>query len=62
MAQDGEMILTIPPGDLPLALEGLRHSKEHGRGLPLKLGLEPEYRLAPSYVEIGKMMGMDWVK
>jgi uncharacterized protein (DUF169 family) len=62
MARDDEMIASIPTSDIPAVLEGLLHVQRGGGGLPLALSLRPEYDLPPSYVEIGKMIGMDWVR
>jgi hypothetical protein len=62
MARDDEMIASIPTSDIPAVLEGLLHIQRGGHGLPLALSLRPEYDLPAAYVEIGKMIGMDWVR
>jgi uncharacterized protein (DUF169 family) len=61
LARDDEMIVSFPAGDLQDVLAGLGHLQEHGHGLPLALSMKAEYPLAPSYVEIGRRAGMDWL-
>ena len=62
LARDDEMIVTIPAAELPDVAEGLRDLQEQGQGMPMSLTMRPDYNLPPTYVTIGKMMGMDWVK
>jgi len=62
LARDDEMIVSIPSAQLPDVLDGLMHSKAEGSGLPLGLSVRPEYPLAPSYIDMGRSLGMDWVK
>lgn len=56
------MIFSAPIEDLDDLLRGLRAIQEAGRGFPLRVNLPIEYPLPESYVEIGKTIGMDWVK
>jgi len=62
MARDDEMTVSVPPADLPEALEGLVAIQKHGHGLPLALTMYPEYPMPPAYAKIGEMVGMPWVK
>jgi len=64
MARDDEVIVSIPTSAVPDAAAGLGHlqTKAKGWGLPRPLSLRMEYELPPNYAEIGKMMGMPWVK
>lgn len=62
MARDDEMIVSFPVGDLRDVLDGLTYMHEQRHDLPLALTMMPEYPLRPSYVEIGRRMGMDWVR
>jgi len=59
MAQDTEIIFSFPASKLEALVEGLRHIKDAGEGMPLKVSLKEEYELEESYQEIGKLMGMD---
>jgi uncharacterized protein (DUF169 family) len=59
MATDEEIIFSGPAERLGELVAGLSHLKESGRGLPLSMPSQIEYRLFDSYVKIGKMIGMD---
>lgn len=56
------MVFSAPIEVLEDLLKGLRAIKDEGLGLPLRLSPAIEYPLPPAYVEIGKMVGMDWLK
>lgn len=56
------MIFSAPIEVLDDLLRGLRVAKEKGQGLPRQVDTSAEYPLAEPYVEIGKLIGMDWVK
>jgi len=43
-------------------LTGLKVIQDEGCGLPSAPSFAIEYPLEKSYVEIGKMIGMDWVR
>ena len=57
-----DMIFSAPVEVLDDLLRGLRASQERGHGLPTRTNMSIEYPLPEPYVEIGKMIGMDWVK
>ncbi len=56
------MVFSAPIEVLNDLLRGLRAIQEAGGGFPLCISLSIEYPLPKSYVEMGKMIGMDWVK
>jgi len=56
------MVFSAPTKTLGDLLKGLKAIQNEGLGLPLRRSPASEYPLPPSYVEIGKMVGMDWVK
>ncbi len=62
MAQDDELIFTVPRGKLEDVVLGLRYLDEHGLRFPMGLTLMPEYELNEIYIKIGKMMGMEWLR
>ena len=57
-----EMIFSAPIEILDDLLRGLRASEERGHGMPQRVDMLSEYPAPESYVEIGKLIGMDWVK
>lgn len=59
LAQDSEILYSIPPSMLPDFVEGTKFLQEHGWGLPLKLEYKEEYDLKPQYAKEGEMLGMD---
>lgn len=59
MAQDNEVIFTIPKGKTADLLEGLQYLVEHSNILSRNLTVELEYNLPEQYEKIGKMIGMD---
>jgi uncharacterized protein (DUF169 family) len=62
MAQDDEMIFTIPRKNLEDIVSGLKQLDRQGSGFPQFVSLTPEYTLFEDYVKVGKMMGMEWLK
>ena len=59
MAQDNEIIFTIPIGKIADLLSGLRYLVERSNILSRNLTVELEYKLPEQYEKIGKMIGMD---
>ncbi len=60
MAQDDELVFTVPGQRIGDLLEGLRAGAEDGEFcFPVKYSLKPEYELAESYRTIGRMVGID---
>ncbi|HEX2924209.1 MAG TPA: DUF169 domain-containing protein [Chloroflexota bacterium] len=62
LASDDEIAVSIPAAQLPETRDGLIHFGEYESGLPLALSMLHEYPLAPGYVKIGRMIGMDWLE
>lgn len=60
--EEFNMIFSAPIEALSELLEGLDAIHQDGTGLPLHVSPSKEYPLPESYVEIGKLIGMDWVK
>lgn len=59
MAQDDELIFSMPEEKVKDLIEGLRHLEERGSGFPVKFSVMPEYQLEESYIKIGRMIGLD---
>jgi len=60
MAQDDEMIFSIPKGKLEDLMLGLRHFDETETFIfPTKFAVRPDYPLSGTYVKIGKMIGLE---
>jgi len=59
VAQDSDLIFSIPEGKLEDVLDGLRSSEKTGRMLPVQPSLQPEHEMPEGYVKIARMMGMD---
>lgn len=59
MAQDDELIFSVPKGKVEDLVLGLRHFEEHGYKPVAHPMVMPEYELVESYAEIGRMLGMD---
>jgi uncharacterized protein (DUF169 family) len=60
LAQDDEMIFSLPKERLEDLMAGLRHFDEMGAGYThFSFDLRPEYPLTEPYVKIGRMVGMD---
>ena len=59
LAQDDEMIFTIPKTRLEDLMQGLRHFDEVGRGYTrFAPDMRPEYPLPDLYLKAGKMVGL----
>lgn len=59
---DYSMVFSAPLDALEPLLDGLRAMAEAGWGLPSSPTFATEYPLQRSYVEMGRAMGMDWVR
>ena len=59
MAQDDEMIFSVPKERLENLILGLRHSDEIGNGFPINFEMRPDYPLPEGYVKMGGMLGME---
>ncbi|NLP17528.1 MAG: DUF169 domain-containing protein [Firmicutes bacterium] len=59
LAQDDEMIFSLPAGKAKDLTEAFKFLEDNGRGYPIKYSLAPEHSLSKSYAKIGRMMGMD---
>jgi len=59
---DYSMVFSAPLDALGDLLTGLEASRETGCGLPSSPSFAIEYPLEKAYVEIGKAIGMDWVR
>jgi uncharacterized protein (DUF169 family) len=60
--EDYNMVFSAPLEILSDLLSGLRAIQEAGFGLPLRLTPGSEYPLQKTYREIGKLIGMDWLR
>ena len=58
LAQDDEMIFTVPGDKLSDLVFGLRHIDEAGTVFPIKFGTKIEYPLSESYFKVSGMIGM----
>jgi len=56
------MLFSAPIEVLDDLLRSLRDSQRRNYGLPHQVLMPIEYPLPEAYVEIGKIIGMDWVK
>lgn len=60
MAQDDELVFTVPGHKIGDLMAGLKAGAEDGEFcFPVKYSLKPEYELAESYKTIGRMVGID---
>jgi uncharacterized protein (DUF169 family) len=59
LAQDDEMIFTVPADKLSDLMSGLRHIDEAGAVFPIKFGTKIEFPLSESYITVSKMIGME---
>ncbi len=57
-----DMLFSAPIEALDGLLQGLRASEERGHGMPQGVDMQIEYPAPEAYVEIGKLIGMDWVE
>lgn len=59
LAQDDEMIFTIPGDKLADVMSGLRHIDAEGSVFPIKFGAKIEYPLSESYFRVSELIGME---
>ena len=59
LAQDDEMIFSVPKEKLEDLMLGIRHFGEAGSEFPIKFTMRPEYPMMANYSKVGKMIGMD---
>jgi len=59
LAQDDEMIFSVPKGRLEDLMIGIRHFDEAGVGFPVKFLTRPDYPLSDKYKKVGNMIGME---
>jgi len=59
---DYSMVFSAPVDALEDLISGLEAIRDDGCGLPSAPSFAIEYPLEKSYIEIGKMIGMDWVR
>ena len=59
VAQDDEMIFSVPKGKLEDLIIGIRHFDEAGAGFPVKFFMRPDYPMSDKYKKVGKMIGME---
>jgi uncharacterized protein (DUF169 family) len=59
MAQDDELIFSIPERRMDGLLKALRYSDSHGRLVASHPRVMPEYKLEESYAKLARMMKMD---
>lgn len=60
--ETNNMVFSAPIKEISGLLKGLKAIQDEDLGLPLHLSPAIEYPLPASYVDIGKIAGMDWVK
>ena len=58
IAQDDELIFTVPKGKLDDLLAGLRYIDKYYYGLPTQFTMMPEYPLPEAYTKLAKSLGM----
>ncbi|MFW5952309.1 MAG: DUF169 domain-containing protein, partial [Gemmatimonadota bacterium] len=59
---DYSMVFSAPAGELPALLRGLEAVADPGHGLPSAPSFAVEYPLQQAYVELGRELGMGWVR
>jgi uncharacterized protein (DUF169 family) len=62
MAQRDELIFSLHRGKLLELLTSLRYLDQYAYRLPLRCIMHPEAELPKNYVELGKRIGMRWMK
>lgn len=58
LAQDTELIFSMPLDKAKDLAEGLRVMEEKGSGFPMNFDVKPEYELEKSYQKFGRMLGI----
>jgi len=61
-AQHDEIIFSLPIKKIADLLTSLRYLDDYAYRLPFRCIMQPEHELPENYVELGKMMGMEYVK
>ena len=60
LAQDDELIFSVPTNKLEDLMTGLKHFEARGRGYTRYApDMKPEYPLSDLYIKIGRMVGLD---
>lgn len=59
LAQDDELIFSLPTGSLDNLMMGIRHIDETSVGYTLAPIMRPDYPLFKLYVKMGKLVGLD---
>ena len=60
LAQDDELIFSLPAAKMEDLMAGLKHFETRGRGYSRYApDIKPEYPLSDLYVEMGRMVGLD---
>jgi uncharacterized protein (DUF169 family) len=59
LAQDDEMIFTVPAGKLAELMAGLQQIDQAGTVFPIQFGTKIEYPLSESYFRVSEMIGME---
>ena len=62
VCREQDMVFSAPIEALGDLLTGLKAIQKEGLGVPLHVSVAVEYPLPESYVNLGKMIGMDWVR
>jgi len=62
MAEHDETIFSLPSTKLEDLITSLRYMDNYGYRLPLRCIMQPEPELPANYVDLGKRMGMSWMK
>ena len=58
MAQDDEIVFTVPIKKLEALMEGVRFLDDNDHAFPIKFVIREEYEMTDSYVELARLMGM----
>ena len=59
LAQDDEMIFSVPGEKLEDLMAGIRHFDAEGAGYPIKYAMQLESPPSESYRKVGRMIGLD---
>jgi uncharacterized protein (DUF169 family) len=61
-AQPNEMIFSVPVGKMEDLLASLRYLEPYRYQLPFRYIMQSQGQLFPNYAEMGREMGMNWLK
>ena len=61
-ALPNEMIFSVPVGKMEDLLASLRYLEPYRYQLPFRYLMQPQSQLWPNYVEMGRQIGMKWLK